>query len=156
MPPILSESAARPAPNLIWCWARILTNPIKAFNSSSAPSASGNSDDLDIRVWLQPNAVVVPLSPLPVNSAMLPSIHRFLERIDIFNNRVLNLFTVQSKEEVMKDYRDDPRPNRTSHEKVLWGLSQNDISLVIIGILIAVLFFKFPVNWDFVFGLRPR
>ena len=66
------------------------------------------------------------------------------------------MFTVQSKEEVMKDYRDDQRQQRWWHEKVLWGLSRNDISLVIIGILIAVLFYKFPVNWDFVFGLRPR
>ncbi|HEY4500884.1 MAG TPA: hypothetical protein VJI70_01270 [Candidatus Paceibacterota bacterium] len=56
----------------------------------------------------------------------------------------------------MKDYRDDQRQQRWWHEKVLWGLSRNDISLVIIGILIAVLFYKFPVNWDFVFGLRPR
>jgi len=77
---------------------------------------------------------------------MLPSIHRFLERIDIFNNRVLNLFTVQSKEEVMKDYRDDQRQQRWWHEKVLWGLSRNDISLVIIGILAWIFRKRLPFS----------
>ena len=39
-------------------------------------------------------------------------------------------------------------------ESTVPGMSRNDLSLILVGLVLVALSFKFPINWDFVFGLR--
>ncbi len=57
----------------------------------------------------------------------------------------------------MRDYRTDQFRRDWWNERVYWlgGITYRDLSWVVVGIVIAVLFFKYPINWDHVFGLRP-
>ena len=54
----------------------------------------------------------------------------------------------------MRDYRDD---QRWWNEKIQWlGLTRNEVVWVVVGLAIASLFYKFPIHWDWVFGLRHK
>jgi len=56
------------------------------------------------------------------------------------------------------DYRVSQFRRNWWDEKVFWwgGLTRNDLAWIAVGFMLGFIFFKFPINWDGVFGLRPR
>jgi len=68
-----------------------------------------------------------------------------------------NLKYNQKEKKMSRDYRYDQSRRNWWDEKIQWlGLTRNEVMWVVVGIILTTLFFKFPVNWDFVFGLRHR
>ena len=57
----------------------------------------------------------------------------------------------------MEDYRQSQFRKDWWNEKV-WMvgmmITRNDLAWIVVGFMIALILFKFPLNWDFVFGLR--
>lgn len=56
-----------------------------------------------------------------------------------------------------KDYRYDQSRSNWWDEKIQWlGITRNELMWVVVGVVLAVLYFKFgPKSMDWVFGLRP-
>ncbi len=53
-----------------------------------------------------------------------------------------------------KDYRENQFRRDWWNRKIpyLWGMTRNDLVLVVIGIIIVIIYTQ--LNWDWVFGLR--
>ncbi len=55
----------------------------------------------------------------------------------------------------MRDYRENQFRRNWWDQKVpyMFGMTRNDLVLVVVGIIIATIYIEF-INWDWVFGLR--
>lgn len=58
----------------------------------------------------------------------------------------------------MRDYRQNQFQKDWWDGKLFWwgGMTRRDMSWVVVGVILAALYFKFPINWDWVFGLRHK
>lgn len=57
----------------------------------------------------------------------------------------------------MRDYRYDQSRRNWWDEKIQWiGLTRNELMWIGVGFFLAVLYFKFGPNMDWVFGLRHK
>ncbi len=54
-----------------------------------------------------------------------------------------------------RDYRENQFRRDWWDQKVPYiGMTRNEVMWVVVGIVLAVIYIKFPINWDWVFGLR--